>query len=112
MVTSTMTEMISNILFTNLVVSKEFFYSKNKNVDFVKPNIFSICTDCPSSLIPVHIKSSPNLSCEYVSEIKLHLEAAGPAWDSTMCPSWCMDKEPDSQLPMGNGKFIDVRNCQ
>ena len=112
MVTSTMTEMISNILFTNLVVSKEFFYSKNKNVDFVKPNMFNICTDCPSSLFPIHIKSSPNITCEYVSGIKEHLEAAGPAWDKTMCPSWCMDKEPDSQLPMGNGKFIDVRNCQ
>ncbi len=68
-----------------------------------------LCTDCPASLVPLHIKPVPAAACNTTLSLPGNAPV-GSAWDNELCPDWCMAAEPESQAWKGSG-LVDVRVC-
>ncbi|CAM9934848.1 unnamed protein product [Pylaiella littoralis] len=113
MVHSAVTETLANILISKVVGTKAALYEKAAAVTAAKAadrraevgTTFELCSDCPSSLIPLHVKPVPQLACETTSSLPGNA-SVGSAWDDELCPAWCMAKEPDESA----GQF-EVRVC-
>lgn len=71
---------------------------------------WQVCTDCPDSLIPFHVKGVPEPVCDTVTSLQSGAEM-GQVWDSTLCPEWCMSMDPVDQMLTESGP-VDVRICQ
>jgi hypothetical protein len=67
-----------------------------------------ICTDCPRTMLPFHIKPKPNLTCEYGPMTKAGV--AGNTWKPPSCPSECLRTDPVGQQVTQRGS-VDVRDC-
>ncbi|CAM9310004.1 unnamed protein product, partial [Laminaria digitata] len=117
LVHSTMTEMISNIVIGKAVGTKSALYAISAiegsahAVNGSKParDTFTMCTDCPSGLVPFHVQPKPEPACANHSALPGHAPA-GEAWDNQLCPEWCMETEPVGQAPTESGP-VDVRRC-
>ncbi|CAM9879493.1 unnamed protein product, partial [Hapterophycus canaliculatus] len=68
-----------------------------------------LCTDCPASLIPLHVKPKPLLVCDTTSVLPGNA-TVGQAWDNELCPDWCMAQSPDGEASQGSG-LVEVRVC-
>lgn len=68
-----------------------------------------MCTDCPATLIPYHVKPEPALACKTVSFLPGNASFS-TAWDEEMCPDWCLATDPVGQTRTGSG-FVDIRTC-
>lgn len=68
-----------------------------------------MCTDCPASLVPFHVKAAPDAICQTVSFLPGNA-SKGEVWNNEMCPDWCMATKPVDQTPTGSG-MVDVRVC-
>ena len=68
-----------------------------------------MCTDCPSDLLPFHVKPVPEPVCATLSNIPGNAPA-GQVWDNTMCPEWCLATEPVGQKSTESGP-VDLRVC-
>lgn len=68
-----------------------------------------MCTDCPSSLLPLHVQPRPNVVCNNISAFPGNAPM-GEVWDKELCPEWCMETAPVSQTPTESGP-VDVRIC-
>ena len=68
-----------------------------------------VCTDCPATLLPFHVKPIPDPTCETTQALGDQV-TLGSAWDKELCPSWCMEMSPVSQTPTESGE-VDVREC-
>ncbi|CBJ25848.1 expressed unknown protein [Ectocarpus siliculosus] len=67
--------------------------------------IFEVCTDCPASLIPHHVKPVPVPVCNATSVLAGDA-AVGEAWGGRGCPQWCSKEPVDGVL-----NLKDVRVC-
>lgn len=72
---------------------------------------FRMCTDCPRGLIPIHLKSPPELTCVTLNSLNSINGPVGNAWDGSLCPRWCMMKDPVSTIPTESGPVLE-RRCQ
>eukprot|EP00903_Cladosiphon_okamuranus_P015286 g14126.t1 len=115
MVYSTMTEMIAHVVIGKAVGKKEALYDLYSTTHHPKPrnsqigDIFQVCTDCPESLIPHHVKPTPEPTCVVAARL-LPENQTYPAWNGTLCPSWCMAEQPVDKKQTQSG-FVDVRKC-
>ncbi|CAM9322880.1 unnamed protein product [Laminaria digitata] len=115
MVHSTVTEMVANIMLTKAVGTKAALYDKVAVTPDIMTrrsevaDVFEMCTDCPETLIPYHIKPDPALACETVSYLPGNA-TMGAAWDEELCPDWCLASDPVGQTRTGSG-FVDIRAC-
>ncbi|CAM9632092.1 unnamed protein product, partial [Ectocarpus fasciculatus] len=120
MVHSAVTEMLANVLITKAVGTKAALRERTDTQSSdatstaeerkADTRTFELCTDCPATLIPLHVKPSPLLKCATVSALPGNA-TVGKAWDDERCPSWCMAREPDRQASKGAG-LVDVRVCE
>ncbi|CAM9547974.1 unnamed protein product, partial [Laminaria digitata] len=115
LVHSTMTEMISNIVIGKAVGTKQALYADSTIEGKVKhgskpvEDTFTMCTDCPSGLVPFHVQPKPNPVCQTLSALPGNAPT-GKVWDNELCPEWCMETEPVGQTPTESGP-VDVRRC-
>jgi len=51
-----------------------------------------LCSECPSTLVPVHIVAAPNLTCVSVRSLPADtlVHRVWPAAGETPCPKWCL----------------------
>ncbi|CAB1114832.1 unnamed protein product [Ectocarpus sp. CCAP 1310/34] len=120
MVHSAVTEMLANVLISKAVGTKAALRERagTQSSDATSTaeerkadtRTFELCTDCPASLIPLHVKPSPLLKCDTVSALPGNA-TVGKAWDDERCPDWCMAREPERQASKGTG-LVDVRVCE
>jgi len=68
-----------------------------------------VCTDCPESLVPYHVKPIPEPTCVAGTKL-LPSHDEYQAWDGSRCPSWCMAESPVSTAQTNSGSF-KVRIC-
>lgn len=73
-------------------------------------NINQVCSDCPASLVPFHVKYPPRPSCASLTALQED-ETQHAVWDHELCPDWCMETAPVSQTPTQSGP-VDVRECK
>eukprot|EP00904_Undaria_pinnatifida_P003348 jgi/Undpi1/13013/HiC_scaffold_7.g02677.m1 len=115
MVHSTITEMISNILFAKIVGTKAALYADAAQQytpadgSTFFGDTFTMCTDCPSGLLPFHVKPNPNPVCEKLKALPGDAPK-GQVWDNELCPDWCLATAPVSQKATESGP-VDVRVC-
>ncbi|CAM9438074.1 unnamed protein product [Scytosiphon promiscuus] len=118
MVHSAVTETLANIVLTKAVGSKEALYGRAATASATVEagerrtdvgTVFELCTDCPASLIPLHVKPKPLLVCDITSALPGNA-TVGQAWDNELCPDWCMAQNPDREASQGAG-LVEVRVC-
>eukprot|EP00903_Cladosiphon_okamuranus_P014398 g13366.t1 len=122
MVHSAVTETLANLIISKAVGTKVALYNKaatespsssaaaaeEKRRAEIETS-FELCSDCPASLVPLHIKPVPRLQCDTTPALPGNA-SVGSAWDNELCPEWCMAAEPDRRVRIGSG-FVDVRVC-
>ncbi|CAB1106329.1 unnamed protein product [Ectocarpus sp. CCAP 1310/34] len=117
MVHSTITEMLANVMIGRAVETKAKLYAKaaastdeirKMNAEFGKA--FQVCSDCPSALLPFHVKAIPESVCEIVQSLPGDAKT-GEAWPGSLCPDWCMKQAPVSQSTTQSG-VVEVRWCR
>eukprot|EP00752_Nemacystus_decipiens_P009227 g8242.t1 len=120
MVHSAVTETLANIVLSKAVGTKASLYdqattgstSPTAAAEKRRAEIgqqFELCSDCPASLVPLHIKPVPRTVCNTTSALPGNA-SVGSAWDKELCPRWCMETEPDRRAWKGSG-LVDVRVC-
>jgi hypothetical protein len=67
----------------------------------------TICTDCPFSLLPFHIKVKPDLSC---TDQMVERNTSNLSWGIRPCPASCLEKPPVGVQDTQSGP-VDVRVC-
>jgi hypothetical protein len=73
----------------------------------VRERKVTICTDCPSSLLPFHIKLNPNLSC---NDRMVEKNSNNLSWGVRTCPTSCLETAPVGVQDTQSGP-VDVRVC-
>lgn len=68
-----------------------------------------VCSDCPSALLPFHVKVIPEPVCEIVESLPGDAKM-GEVWGGSMCPDWCMKQAPVSQAKT-ESDVVNVRKC-
>eukprot|EP00903_Cladosiphon_okamuranus_P008178 g7877.t1 len=125
MVQSTVAEMVANMLISKSVGPKASLRSTFKSIpdttfesipdtfeDVATPGTtFNVCYDCPTSLLPFHVKPSPEVVCTAVDALPPNSENTFHVWDGELCPAWCMNQAPTSQADTQSGP-VDVRDCK
>ncbi|CAM9273949.1 unnamed protein product [Ectocarpus sp. 13 AM-2016] len=116
MVHSTITEMLANIMVGRAVETKAKLNAKAAaSTDDIRTmstevgKVLQVCSDCPSGLLPFHVKSIPEPVCEVVESLPEHTEK-GEVWSGDLCPEWCMKQAPVSQT-MTESDVVNVREC-
>ncbi|CAN0440332.1 unnamed protein product [Ectocarpus sp. 12 AP-2014] len=114
MVHSTITEMLANIMFVRAVGTTAKLYAKAAaSTDEVKRmntevgKSFQVCSDCPSTLLPFHVKSIPEPVCEIIESLAEYAKE-GEVWTGDLCPDWCTKQAPVSQIKT-ESDVVDVR---
>ncbi|CAM9376350.1 unnamed protein product [Ectocarpus fasciculatus] len=116
MVHSSITEMLANIIIGRAVGTKAKFYSKAvastdktriKSADVGKS--FQVCWDCPRTLLPFHVKETPQPVCDIFESLPGDSET-GNVWTGSLCPDWCMKQAPVSQTTT-ESEVVNVREC-
>ncbi|CAM9901486.1 unnamed protein product, partial [Ectocarpus fasciculatus] len=116
MVHSTITEMLANIVVGQAVETKEILYSKadastdttrNMSADLGKS--IQVCSDCPGTLLPFHVKGVPEPVCEILESLPKDAKT-GEVWTGDLCPDWCMKEAPISQKKT-ESDVVNVREC-
>eukprot|EP00903_Cladosiphon_okamuranus_P020050 g18416.t1 len=94
MVQSTVTEMVANILISKSVGPKSLLRSTFKsNPDMFEKvttpgTTFHVCYDCPASLLPFHVKASPELTCTAVESLPESSSSdTFDVWNGELCPA-------------------------
>ena len=67
----------------------------------------TICTDCPASLLPFHIKVKPDLSC---TDQMVERNSSNLSWGLRPCPASCLVTPPVGVQDTQSGP-VDVRVC-
>jgi len=97
----------------NLMVGRAKYYWKQRQQQVAVNNLakreLRICTDCPASLLPFHIKSKPDLTC--TSGPLVHADEVGAIWNTPACPHDCLKTAPVGQAKTQSGP-VDVRVCE
>ncbi|CAN0033491.1 unnamed protein product, partial [Ascophyllum nodosum] len=94
MVFSSITEMLSNIMFAKAVGTKAVLYQRAAGAPGIGERnaaarqSFEVCTDCPAKLFPFHVKSEPQPECETVTTLPTNAPV-GEVWNKRLCPAWC-----------------------
>ncbi|CAM9809757.1 unnamed protein product [Ectocarpus sp. 6 AP-2014] len=116
MVHSTITEMLANVMIGRAVETKAKLYAKAAaSTDEIRKmsaevgKSFQVCSDCPSALLPFHVKAIPESVCEIVESLPGHAKT-GKVWAGSLCPDWCMKQPPVSQSKTESG-VVEVRRC-
>ncbi|CAN0067961.1 unnamed protein product [Ectocarpus sp. 4 AP-2014] len=116
MVHSTITEMLANIMFGRVVHTKANLYAKaaasNDEIRRISAEVgksFQVCTDCPSALLPFHVKPIPEPVCEIFESLPGDVQP-GDVWSGNLCPDWCMEQAPVSQTKT-ESDVVNVRAC-
>ncbi|XP_071853239.1 uncharacterized protein [Apostichopus japonicus] len=108
------TEMIAQILLGKVIapVGKEaWLKSIGSRTKISFPREITVCQDCPTSLIPFHVKPNPNLKCYVTTEGILETSSAKQeVWDGTLCPEECLKMEPVDVINTESGP-VNVRRC-
>ncbi|CAN0346175.1 unnamed protein product [Ascophyllum nodosum] len=115
MVHSSVLEMISHIVLATAVGGKAAFLEKvaatpdiGHQTSAVRRTL-ELCTDCPASLLPFHVKPVPEPVCKRITSLPSNA-STGEVWNNEICPDWCMTTEPVDQTPTESG-LVDVRIC-
>lgn len=74
---------------------------------------FKVCYDCPTSMLPFHVKVTPELKCYSAAKtgFKIRNESEIRVWDGSLCPEDCMKTEPIDKINTESGT-VDVRVCK
>ncbi|CAM9938670.1 unnamed protein product [Ectocarpus sp. 4 AP-2014] len=117
MVHSTITEMLANVMIGRAVETKAKLYAKaaastdeTRKMNAEVGKSFQVCSDCPSALLPFHVKAIPESVCEIVESLPGHAKT-GEVWTGSLCPDWCMTQAPVSQSKTESG-VVEVRRCR
>ncbi|PIK53940.1 hypothetical protein BSL78_09162 [Apostichopus japonicus] len=115
------TEMIAQMLLGKAIAPNG---KKNwrRSLDHAKPDSiprldynreFRVCYDCPNSLLPFHVKVTPELKCYSAAKtgFKIRNESEIRVWDGSLCPEDCMKTEPIDKINTESGT-VDVRVCK
>ncbi|CAM9589285.1 unnamed protein product, partial [Ectocarpus sp. 8 AP-2014] len=116
MVHSTITEMLANIMLGRVVQTKAKLYARATASTGEIPKMsaevgksFQVCSDCPSSLLPFHVKSIPEPVCDIFESLPGDSKP-GDVWNGSLCPDWCMKQAPVSQTKT-ESDVVSVRAC-
>ena len=88
-----------------------------------------VCSDCPKSFLPFHVKSSPDVGeCEMFHSDAFRFPAnnvqnwekdegggegkGGNKGQETDCPSECLKKDPIRSFTTHGGELLEVRECE
>ncbi|CAN0089336.1 unnamed protein product [Ectocarpus fasciculatus] len=116
MVHSTITEMLANIMVGRAVETKAKLYAKaaastnelRKTSAKIRKS-FQVCSDCPASLVPFHVKGIPEPVCEILESLPGNA-ITRKVWAGDLCPDWCMKQAPVSQAKT-ESDVVNVREC-
>ncbi|CAM9747311.1 unnamed protein product, partial [Ectocarpus fasciculatus] len=116
MVHSTITEMLANIMVGRAVETKAKLYAKaaastnelRKTSAKIRKS-FQVCSDCPASLVPFHVKGNPEPVCEILESLPGNA-ITRKVWAGDLCPDWCMKQAPVSQTKT-ESDVVNVREC-
>mmetsp|Transcript_34455 Transcript_34455/g.75407 ORF Transcript_34455/g.75407 Transcript_34455/m.75407 type:complete len:634 (-) Transcript_34455:262-2163(-) len=110
-VCSNVTEALANLLIGRAVAPQGKHHWKQRQQAAGKHPVkqkVRICTDCPASLLPFHIKPKPDLTC--TSGPLMHADKVGPVWNTPPCPSECLKTMPTGGAKTQSG-MVDIRVC-
>jgi len=115
-VCSNVTEVLANLLIGRAVapLGKEH-WKETIAVSTAKKTTttreLQVCTDCPLSLLPMHIKVDPDLQCTNGPFTAVHKQSSvGAAWNTPPCPADCQLTDSVGQKTTGSGP-VEVRVC-
>ncbi|CBJ33491.1 hypothetical protein Esi_0498_0007 [Ectocarpus siliculosus] len=116
MVHSTITEMLANVMVGRAVETKAKLYAKAaastdeiRKISAEVGKSFQVCSDCPGSLLPFHVKGIPEPVCDIVESLPGQAKT-GEVWSGDLCPDWCMKQAPVSQTKT-ESDVVKVREC-
>lgn len=120
-VCSNPTEMMAQLLLGKVLApngkylsGREYDVAGNINQNNIKTSRreIKVCYDCPKTLLPFHIKMTPNVTC-YTSTTGIlpSKEKNFEVWDGNLCPKECLKTRPIGIEQTGSGP-VDVRICR
>lgn len=80
----------------------------NYNIQEETHRQLQVCTDCPLSLLPMHVKVRPDLECTTGRFVET--QSMGAAWNVAACPQDCLQTKPVGSGSTQSGP-VPVRIC-